>query len=192
VNLATGTVRVRESKTHAGVRLVDLPLALREELSDHKARSPQTGPNDPVFTNRDGRRQTVSNIERRFKTAIRRANERLCELGVESISEKATPHSLRHLYASLRAAVGDDPVYIAEQGGWTDPAFALRVYARAVRRRERLTGASLREFDRALQLAEMGRIHDPIDTLDPLVDAADSPETAYAAETDTGPDSSAG
>lgn len=154
VNLATGTVRVRASKTDAGVRLVDVPLALREELSDHKARSPRTAPRDPVFVNRDGRRQTVSNVERRFKTAIRRANVRLAELGVEPISEAATPHSLRHLYASLRFALRDDLPYVAEQGGWTDPAFALRVYARAARRRERLSGEALRQFDAALQWAE--------------------------------------
>ena len=43
-------------------------------------------------------------------------------------------------------------------GGWTDPAFALRVYARPVRRRERLTGPALRQFDAPLQWAEMGRI----------------------------------
>jgi integrase len=192
VNLATGTIRVRESKTDAGVRLVDVPLALREELSDHKARSPRTGPGDAVFTNRNGRRQTVSNIERRFKTAIRRANIRLCELGVETISLIVTPHSLRHLYASLRAAVGDDPVYIAEQGGWTDPAFALRVYARAVRRRERLTGTALREFDAALQWAEMGRISDSADTLDTLADSATSPIAGVERKPTLGPDSSAG
>jgi integrase len=39
VSLATGTLVVRSAKTDAGVRRVDLPLALREELSDHKARS---------------------------------------------------------------------------------------------------------------------------------------------------------
>jgi hypothetical protein len=49
-------------------------------------------------------------------------------------------------------------VYVAEQMGHEDGAFSMRVYARAVRRRERLTGAALLEFDRALQWAEMGRI----------------------------------
>ena len=44
-----------------------------------------------------------------------------------------TPHSLRRTYASLRYACGDDPVYVAEQGGWKDPTFPIRVYARAVK-----------------------------------------------------------
>ena len=51
---------------------------------------------------------------------------------------------------------GDDPVYIAEQMGHTDPKFTFRVYQRAVKRRERLSGAHLEAFDKALQWAAMG------------------------------------
>jgi integrase len=38
---------------------------------------------------------------------------------------------LRRTYASLRAALRDDPVYIAEQLGHQDPAFTFRVYQKA-------------------------------------------------------------
>jgi hypothetical protein len=62
-----------------------------------------------------------------------------------------TPHSLRRTYASLR----DDPVYIAEQLGHTDPGFTFRVYQRAVKRRERLSGPYRTEFDRSLEWASM-------------------------------------
>ena len=54
-----------------------------------------------------------------------------------------TPHSLRRLYASLRFALGDDPVYVADQLGHTERGFSMKVYASAVRRRERLIGAAL-------------------------------------------------
>jgi integrase len=41
VNLGTGTIRVRESKTAAGEgREVDMPIGLREELTAWKAQSP--------------------------------------------------------------------------------------------------------------------------------------------------------
>jgi integrase len=66
------------------------------------------------------RRQSAANVARRLKTAIRGANRKLAELGIESISERVTTHSLRRTYASIRAASGDDPVYIAEQLGRTD------------------------------------------------------------------------
>jgi integrase len=108
VKLASGTLTVDAAKTDAGIRQVDAPFALREELAEHKARGGQL--DGPVFPNRNGGRQTPSNVERRLKTAIRRANRRLRQLGIEPISEAVTPHSLRRLYASLRFALGDDPV----------------------------------------------------------------------------------
>ncbi len=100
-----------------------------------------------MFPNRNGQRQSVSNIERRLKIVIRRANVRLADLGIRTIDEAVTPHSLRRLYASLRFALGDDPVYVANQLGHTEPGFSMKVYASAVRRRERLIGVALREFD---------------------------------------------
>lgn len=195
MNLATGTLTVRESKTIAGEgRRVDLPLALREELTDHKARGGRTRPTDPVFPNRDGRRQTVSNTERRLKTVIRHANRRLAELGVEAIDEEATPHSLRRLYASLRYALRDDAVYVAAQMGHADGGgLSMSTYARAVKRRERLTGAALTEFDRALEWAQLDVIDQArsVPALDPAT--AGRQETALQGRTlPPGPDSSAG
>jgi len=157
VNLATGAIAVRESKTDAGVRRVEIPLALREELANHKARRKQTGSRDPVFVNRDGRRENVSNLGRRVKTVVRRAEARFDALGIGRASSTMTPYSFRRLYASLRYALGDDPVFVADQMGHNDTGeLSMTVYASAVRRRERLTGATLREFDQALDWAGFG------------------------------------
>jgi integrase len=90
------------------------------------------------------------------------------ELGIAPISGRVTPHSLRRTYASLRAACGDDPVYIAEQLGHTDARFTLAVYTKAVKRRVKLSGEYLAEYERALawaalpttEKAEKGRIPD--------------------------------
>lgn len=179
VNLATGTLRVGKAKTDAGShREVDLPGGLVEELTEWKlrgagdlakwkARHPDEG--EPVFLSthaRRIRRQSSANVARRLKTAIRNANKRLGRLGIEPISERVTPHSLRRTFASLRAASGDDPVYIAEQLGHTDPRFTLTVYTKAVKRRAKLSGEYLAEYERALawaalptsEKAEKGRI----------------------------------
>ena len=146
-----------------------------------------------MFRNRNGQRQSVSNVERRMKTAVRRANQRLDRLGIRPIDEAVTPHSLRRLYASLRFALGDDPVYVAAQLGHTEPGFSMKVYASAVRRRERLIGAALREFDAALEWAAMGSGEPVSVDSEPNASDGQSPETAqqslFAA---TGPDSSAG
>jgi integrase len=101
VNLATGTITVRVSKTDAGTgRQVDLPLGLADELRAHKAAAGAgTGADAPMFLSgpRHGRRarQTPDIVGGRLKTAIRRANERLAEAGIEAISDRVSPHSLR-------------------------------------------------------------------------------------------------
>jgi hypothetical protein len=66
-----------------------------------------------------------------------------------------TPHSLRRTCISLRAALRNDPVYISEQVGHTDPRFTLSVYAKAVKRRVKLSGAYLARFDQALAWAAL-------------------------------------
>ena len=109
-----------------------------------------------MFVARTGSRQTVTNVDHRLKSAIKAANKRLDELGVEPISGRVSLHSLRRTYARVRAATGDHPVYIAEQLGHEDPGFTFRVYQWAVKRRERLSATYLEAFDRALDWAAMG------------------------------------
>jgi len=174
---ASGTLTVGASKTEAGVRQVDLPDALRKELTAYKLRTLYSD-EGPMFPNRKGKRQSVSNVERRLKTAIRRANLRLEEIGLRPIDEAVTPHSLRRLYASLRFALGDDPVYVANQLGHTEPGFSMKVYASAVRRRARLTGVALREFDAALEWAALGSGEPVSVASEPDADGGRTPETA--------------
>jgi integrase len=161
VKLGTGSLIVCESKTAAGEgREVDLPVGLREELATWRAQSPRTEPDDPVFVSRmrHGRhaRQTPRNVQARLAAAVKAANRQLAESDIEPIG-KVSPHSLRRTYASLRAALRDDPVYIAEQLGHRDARFTFRVYQRAAKRRERLAGAHLAAFDRALEWAGLGK-----------------------------------
>ena len=160
VNLPTGTLVVRESKTAAGEgREVDLPIGLREELATWRARSARTRPNDPVFVSRERNgqrsRQTPRNVQARLRTAVKAANRRLKEQGIEPIGDMS-PHSLRRTYASLRAALRDDPVYIAEQLGHRDFRFTFSTYQKAAKRRGKLTGHYLEAFDAARDWAQMG------------------------------------
>lgn len=168
VNLATGTIRVGRAKTDAGsFREVDLPGGLVDELGEWRMRGSSMlaewqiehpGEGEPVFLSAHAgciRRQSAANVARRLKTAIRHANRELEKLGIEPISERVTPHSLRRTFASLRAAAGDDPVYIAEQLGHTDPRFTLTVYTKAVKRRAKLSGAYLAEYEKALAWAAL-------------------------------------
>lgn len=172
VNLLTGTITVGKAKTDAGsYRELDLSAGVVEVLSEwwggseplRAMWSRMHGGEEPLFlTKVEGgrysgqlKRQTQANISRRLKTSIKRANVKLAEQGIESISDKVTPYSLRRTYASLRAALGDDPLYVSEQMGHKDVRFTLNVYSRAVKRRAKLSGAYLAEFDRALDWAKL-------------------------------------
>jgi integrase len=168
VSLATGTIKVGKAKTDAGAfREIDLPAGLVQELTEWKMRSEpllaewqRKHPGEsPVFLTKHPRwglrRQSEANVSNRLKTAIRSANKRLADLSIESISERVSPHSLRRTYASIRAALRDDPLYVSEQMGHKDVRFTLNVYSKAVKRRAKLSGAHLAEFDRALAWAEL-------------------------------------
>lgn len=185
VNLATGTLTVGESKTAAGEgREVDLPLGLHEELATWRAASPRTDPGDPVFVCARPRSggynpMTPRNAQARLRTAVEKANAKLDEQGIEQIG-KVSPHSLRRTYASLRAALRDDPVYIAEQLGHRDARFTFRVYQRAAKRREKLSGRYREAFDMACEWALMGTRGTTGTGGVPASAPAESPESASA------------
>ena len=75
-------------------------------------------------------------------------------------------------------ALGDDPVYVTNQLGHTEPGFSMKVYASAVRRRSRLTGVALREFDAALEWVALGSGEPDSVNPEPDADGGQSPETA--------------
>ena len=173
VDLGTGTLHVVDAKTPKGVREVHLTPALREELTLWRADADHTELSDHVIHTSTGSRQNPSNLRRDvLAPAITAANAKLDELGIAPIGP-ITFHSLRRTYASLRCACGDDIRYTADQLGHEDPRFTLRVYAQAVKRRDRLAKPQLKAFDRALQWAAMG-------TNDALTVPAETPAEAEA------------
>lgn len=50
------------------------------------------------------------------------------------LPEGVTPHKLRHTFASILVACGEDPASLMAQLGHTDPKFTLRVYTHLMRR----------------------------------------------------------
>jgi integrase len=89
--------------------------------------------------------------------AIETVNPKLAELGIDSIGA-VSPHGLRRTFASLRCAVGDDVAYTAAQLGHEDAVFSLKTYTHAVKRRNRLTGQELKQFERAIEWAQWARM----------------------------------
>lgn len=52
------------------------------------------------------------------------------------LPERLSLHGLRHTFASLLVALGEDPRYVMGQLGHTDPAFTLRLYTHTMRRED--------------------------------------------------------
>jgi len=155
VDLGTGTLHVVDAKTPKGVREVHLSPALREELTLAKA-SADPQPGAYVIATATGGKHNPSNLRRDvLMPAVGEANDTLAELGIAPL-ERVTFHSLRRTYASLRCACGDDLRYTADQLGHEDPRFTLKVYAQATKRRDRMTAAHRKQYDRAIDWAAMG------------------------------------
>jgi len=143
LDFAGSIIHVRRSKTPAGLRGVRMLAALRAHLLRHRGRRGDPGAEDLVFRTRRGGVRTKDNVRLRIlMPVLPRAGELLEARNQASLPIGVTPHSLRHTFASLLFAIGEDPVSVMRQLGHTDSAFTLRVYAHSMRggagERERL------------------------------------------------------
>jgi integrase len=128
VDLAAGRLRVRDSKTDAGIRYTPLLPVLREVLTEHKATAGGE-PGQPVFSRRDGEARDRNAVRTRMlHPAIELANERLEAAGSTPLPEGLTLHGLRHSYVSLRLAIGHDIATVARDAGHADAVITARVY----------------------------------------------------------------
>ncbi|HEY5344596.1 MAG TPA: site-specific integrase [Solirubrobacteraceae bacterium] len=146
VNLAQGRLTVLDAKTDAGIREVDIWPELRDELAAYKTKTRHATQDDYVFATRTGKADTRTNIAKRVKRAAERANKQLAEQDAEipPIPVELSPHSLRRTFASLLYLRGENPVYVMQQMGHTDPKLALRIYTKVIGdQRRRRSGARL-------------------------------------------------
>jgi integrase len=138
IHLTARKVHVRESKTEAGVRAIDICPRLLEELKAYRAAHDQTDMIAPAFPTRTGGRRDKDNVRVRvLYPVVKRANERRTELGQPPILAHVTPHTLRRTYISFMLAAGYDLPYVQEQVGHQDPSTTLKIYAQVIRRPDR-------------------------------------------------------
>ncbi len=136
VSLGSGRIKVRESKTAAGVREVEIQPELRDDLTRWKAETGFPASSDLVFPTGKGRVENRNNVRRRIlMRAVERANEDAAEEA--RLPESLSPHALRRTYASWLIALGEDPAFVMGQLGHTDPAMTLGLYARALKSKRR-------------------------------------------------------
>ena len=136
LDLASGSLRVRASKTAVGERTVYLLPALRDELTELAAR--RQGERDGlVFATATGGKESPSNVRRRLLAkAVEQANVRLAKDELDPLPERLTPHSLRRTFASILVALRENPTYVMGQLGHEKAEFTLAVYSRQMARRD--------------------------------------------------------
>lgn len=135
LDLGNDRMEIGRSKTDAGLREIHMLPLLRRELLAHRERSRFTGPNDPVYPTSRGKQRDVDNLGSRVLAPVLvRADELLAERGHSPLPVGVTPHKLRHTFASILVACGEDPASVMAQLGHTDPKFTLRVYTHLMRR----------------------------------------------------------
>jgi integrase len=113
VEPAAGCIQVRVSKTQAGLREIRLQPILRGLLELHWERTDAFTPDALVFPTRTGRQRNKDNIRGRILApAIARSNELLEATGSTPLPEGLSPHKLRHTFASILVACGEDPASV--------------------------------------------------------------------------------
>jgi integrase len=138
VALTDAKIHVRDSKTPAGVRVVDIRPRLRDELRAYAASLSIAQMSDPFFPTRTGGRRDRNNVlDRVVVPAVRRANALRAERDEPPIRAHVTPHTFRRTYIAFMLAAGFDVPYVQDQVGHSDPATTLAIYARVIRSPDR-------------------------------------------------------
>ncbi len=171
IDLAHCKIRVKDAKTDAGVREVDLTPRLADELRAYLATRADSPPTAPAFPTRSGNRRDKDNIRNRvLAPALRRADELRRRRGLPPIEAHVTPHTLRRTYISIMLSAGAEVPYVQAQVGHKDPTLTLRIYALVLKRRSRRQFGD--SFDALMRDAIPSMQHDNMQTRRPLPVAA--------------------
>lgn len=129
IDLAGARIFVGRSKTAAGLREIKILPILRDILATYKAIAYRGNPDDLAFPTLTGGKRDPDNLRTRVLAAVfERADELLEGRGLVPLPRGLTTHKLRHAFASILVALGEDPISVMRQIGHTDPQFTLRVY----------------------------------------------------------------
>jgi integrase len=138
LDLEKSRIYVRDSKTPAGVRIVDIRPRLQSELAAYQDRNPTSAIEAPAFPTRNGTRGNKDTIRAGvILPVVARANEIRRGQGRAPIRAHVTPHTFRRTYITFMLAAGFDVPYVQDQVGHLDPTTTLAVYAQVIRRPDR-------------------------------------------------------
>jgi integrase len=146
--------QIRDAKTEAGVREVQMTPDLVEAFVEHLDRlrraGQPTGPDDYAIPNRVGGRLTRQRVGKIVAEAAALATVRQQARGLPPLP-RTTPHSLRRTYISIALLANNfDVKWVMSQVGHADSKMTLDVYAQLEQRLARNHGTG---FDRLVRQA---------------------------------------
>ena len=112
IDLANGRIFIGRSKTSAGLREISMMAILRDILGSHKAREGGGEPDDLAFPTERGGRRDNTGLGMLLKAVFERAEELLRERGQQPLPRRLSSHKLRHTFASILVAIGEDPISV--------------------------------------------------------------------------------
>lgn len=137
-------LRILDSKTEAGVRIVEITPELAEVIVEHLDRLRRAGmpcgPDDYLVPNARGGRISRQRVRKIVVAAAKRASERLLAMGLPPLPH-TTPHTLRRTYISIALVANEfDVKWVMGQVGHADSKMTMEVYAQLQQRVERRHG----------------------------------------------------
>jgi integrase len=135
LDFAHGVIHVRDAKTEAGVRQVNMTPWLHDELLAYRATRADAELDEPAFPTRSGARRDRRNINRRVITpAVRAANALRAERQQPPLPGSITAHTFRRTFITLMLEAGAPVPYVhAGPRGPDDHPRDLRAGAQASR-----------------------------------------------------------
>jgi integrase len=137
-DLGEGLWRIPDSKTAAGVRLVEASDFAAGEIRAHAARKKAdgrlAGAGDPMWVASKGTRLNAENVRRMLRELVRRTNEKR-EVAGKMLLPHVTPHTLLRTFASMCFWAKRELPWVIDQIGHEDSRTTVEVYANASKRK---------------------------------------------------------
>lgn len=138
LDFAHGVIHVRDSKTDAGIRQVNMTPWLHDELLAYRAARADAELDEPAFPTKTGARRDPRNINRRvIDPAVKAANALRAKHRQPALPDSITAHTFRRTFITLMLEGGAPVPYVQTQVGHEDPTTTLEIYAQVLRRRDR-------------------------------------------------------
>jgi len=133
-----GVIHVRDAKTEAGIRQVNMTPWLHEELLAYRASRADAELDEPAFPTRSGARRDRRNINRKvIAPAVRAADALRSERRQAPLPGSITAHTFRRTFITLMLEASAPVPYVQAQVGHEDPTTTLEIYAQVLKRRDR-------------------------------------------------------